>query len=64
MIVVQGDEKYSHIIKEYFSNVKCRWHCNSPSLYYYKSHGDVVCCYRDELLNDDIILTYRELLEI
>ena len=64
MIVIQGDEKYSHIIREYFLNVKCRWNCNSTSLYYYKSHGEVFCSYRDELSKNDIFLTYRELLEI
>lgn len=64
MIVIQGDEKYSRIIREYFFNVKCRWNCDSTSLYYYKSNGEVFCSYRDELSNNDIILTYRELLEI
>lgn len=64
MIFVQGDEKYSHIIKEYFCDVKCDWNCNSTNLYYYKSHDEVFCLYREELSSNDIILTYKELLEI
>lgn len=64
MIVVQGDGKYSHIIKEYFSNVKCKWSCDSDTLYYYDFLGEVYCDRIEELSNNDIILTYRELLEI
>ena len=64
MIVVQGDRKYAHIIKEYFSNIKCKWNCDSDNLYYYNNNGEVFGCYIEELSKNDIILTYRELLEL